>query len=83
MLLKKPDDDHSINTVISRVTASTVGDYRQEQPDDEDAESAKLLSIFHPPVLRESLPQSIIGDGNCLYHSVSLAPEKNICMSDC
>ena len=57
MLLKKLYGDRLISAVINRATKDFFDDDptdRHERPDNEDAESARLLSTFHHVVLKGS-----------------------------
>ena len=38
-----------------------------------DSASVQILDMFHPIMNTDSNPLQVIGDGNCLYRSVSLA----------
>ena len=43
------------------------------QFNDDDNVSIQILTKFHPVILADYTPQCSVGDGNCLYRSVSLA----------
>ena len=38
----------------------------------DDAQSVTVLQLFHPVMLTDHCPQSVIGDGNCLFRSASV-----------
>ena len=39
----------------------------------EDSVSVAILHMFHGVMLDAYSPRQVVGDGNCLYHAVSLA----------
>ncbi len=40
---------------------------------EKDAVSVEILKMYHPAILMDLVPMSVVGDGNCLYRAVSRA----------